>query len=257
MAAGAESPGFGVDIGGSGINGGVVDLERGALAGERVRIPTPQPATPDAVCDVVAQVLDQAGAPPGAFGLTLPAVVAHGMVRTAANIDDTWIGTDVVALVEQRTRRRPVVVNDADAAGIAEARYGAARDVAGTVLVLTLGTGIGSALLCDGRLVPNAELGHLEIDGALAEHRASDAAREREDLSWSDWAARVQRYLRHVDRLLWPDLIVLGGGVSKKSDKWLHLLDVRPPVRPAELRNDAGMVGAALLAASPPGGTPA
>lgn len=249
MAAGAESSGFGVDIGGSGIKGGVVDLERGALATERVRIPTPQPATPDAVCDVVAQVLDQAGAPQGPFGLTLPAVVVDGEVRTAANIDDAWIGTDVVALVEQRTGRRPVVINDADAAGIAEARYGAARDIAGTVLVLTLGTGIGSALLRDGRLVPNAELGHLEIDGAVAEHRASDAAREREDLSWAQWAARVERFVEHVDRLLWPDLIVLGGGVSKKSDKWLHLLDVRPPVRPAALRNDAGMVGAALLAA--------
>ncbi len=254
MAAGAGSPGFGVDIGGSGIKGGVVDLERGALAAERVRIPTPQPATPDAVCDVLARVLDQAGAPQGPFGLTLPAVVVDGEVRTAANIDDAWIGTDVVALVEQHTGRRPVVVNDADAAGIAEARYGAARDIAGTVLVLTLGTGIGSALLRDGRLVPNAELGHLEIDGELGEHRASDAAREREGLSWAQWAARLQRYLRHVDRLLWPDLIVLGGGVSKKSDKWLHLLDVRPPVRPAGLRNDAGMVGAALLAAHAPGG---
>ena len=241
--------GFGIDVGGSGIKGAPVDLDRGALAAERVRIATPQPATPEAVCDVVAQVLEQAGAPQGPFGLTLPAVVMRGVVRTAANIDPSWIGTDVVCLVEQRTGRRPVVVNDADAAGVAEARYGAARDVAGTVLVLTLGTGIGSALLLDGRLVPNTELGHLEIDGELAERRAAESVREREDLSWADWAARVERYLQHVDRLLWPDLVVLGGGVSKKADKWLPLIDVRPPVRTAALRNDAGMVGAALLAA--------
>lgn len=249
MAGTGGSLGFGIDVGGSGIKGAPVDLVRGGLSAERLRIATPQPATPEAVCDVVAQVLEQAGAPEGPFGLTLPAVVVHGVVRTAANIDPSWIGTDVVSLVEQRTGRRPVVVNDADAAGIAEARYGAARDVAGTVLVLTLGTGIGSALLLDGRLVPNTELGHLEIDGQLAERQAAESARERDDLSWADWAARVERYLQHVDRLFWPDLVVLGGGVSKKADKWLPLLDVRPELRAAGLLNDAGMVGAALLAA--------
>lgn len=253
MADPAQATGFGIDVGGSGIKGAPVDLEQGSLSTDRVRIETPQPATPDAVCDVVAQVLERAGAPEGPFGLTLPAVVVDGVVRTAANIDEAWIGTDVVALVEQCTGRRPVVVNDADAAGLAEARYGAARGVDGTVLVLTLGTGIGSALVVDGRLVPNTELGHLELDGELAERRAADSAREREDLSWPDWAARLQRYVRHVDRLLWPDLVVLGGGVSKKSDKWLHLVDVRPPLRPAALRNDAGIVGAALLSAQPRG----
>jgi len=253
MADPAQATGFGIDVGGSGIKGAPVDLRQGALSADRVRIETPQPATPDAVCDVVAQVLEQAGAPEGPFGLTLPAVVVDGVVRTAANIDKAWIGTDVVALVEQRTGRRPVVVNDADAAGLAETSYGAARGVAGTVLVLTLGTGIGSALVVDGKLVPNTELGHLELDGELAERRAADSAREREDLSWPDWASRLERYLRHVDRLLWPDLVVLGGGVSKKSDRWLHLIDVRPPLRPAALRNDAGIVGAALLAAEPRG----
>jgi polyphosphate glucokinase len=241
------STGFGIDIGGSGIKGAPVDLDRGAFEAERVRIPTPQPATPDAVVEVVAQVLEQA--PDGPFGLTLPAVVMHGVARTAANIDDAWVGTDVVALVRERTGRDAVVLNDADAAGVAEARYGAARDVDGVVLLLTLGTGIGSALLVDGRLVPNTELGHVELDGQVAEHRAADSAREREDLSWQDWAERVERYLRHVDRLLWPDLVVLGGGVSKKAHKWLPLLDVRPELRTAELRNDAGIVGAALLAA--------
>jgi len=251
--------GFGVDVGGSGIKGAPVDLERGVLATERVRIRTPQPATPEAVCDVVAQVLQEADAPDGPFGLTLPAVVTAGTARTAANIDPAWIGTDVTALVRERTGREAVVLNDADAAGLAEARYGAARGVAGTVLLLTLGTGIGSALLVDGTLVPNTELGHLELDGAVAEHRASDAARKREDLSWEAWAARLNAYLQHVDRLLWPDLVVLGGGVSKKADHWLHLLEVRPQVRTAQLRNDAGIVGAALLAAGAPaeaGGVP-
>jgi polyphosphate glucokinase len=245
----AERIGFGVDVGGSGIKGARVDLAAGEFAADRVRIPTPQPATPEAVVDVVAEVLEQADAPDGPFGLTLPAVVMHGVARTAANIDDAWIGTDVAALVHERTARRAVVVNDADAAGLAEARFGAAHGCPGTVLVLTVGTGIGSALVVDGHLVPNTELGHLELDGAVAEHRASDAARDREDLSWPDWAERLQRYLVHVDRLLWPDLVVVGGGVSKKADKWLPLLDVRPEVRPAELRNDAGIVGAALLAA--------
>ena len=241
--------GLGVDVGGSGIKGAPVDLDAGGLTAERVRFPTPSPATPDAVCDVVAQVLEQAGAPEGAFGLTLPAVVTSGTARTAANIDPSWIGTDVRALVRARTGRDVAVVNDADAAGLAEVRFGAARDVPGTVLVLTLGTGIGSALVRDGQLVPNTELGHLELDGSDAETRASDAARKREELSWPQWAERLQRYLRHVDGLLWPDLVVLGGGVSKKAEHWLHLLDVRPELRTAQLRNDAGIVGAALLAA--------
>jgi polyphosphate glucokinase len=240
--------GFGVDVGGSGIKGAPVDLGKGELSAERVRVATPQPATPEAVVEVVQQVLEQSGAPDGPFGLTLPAVVLHGTARTAANIDPSWVGTDVRALVRERTGRDAVVVNDADAAGLAEARYGAARGVAGTVLVLTFGTGIGSALLRDGELVPNTELGHLELDGHDAETRASDAARKRDDLSWAAWAERVTAYLRHVDRLLWPDLVVLGGGVSKKTSHYLHLLDVRPEVRPAELLNDAGIVGAALLA---------
>ena len=241
--------GFGVDVGGSGIKGAPVDLDHGALSAERVRVETPQPATPEAVCDVVAQVLEQSGAPDGPFGLTLPAVVTGGTARTAANIDPSWVGTDVRALVRERTGRDAFVVNDADAAGLAEVRFGAARDVSGTVLVLTLGTGIGSALVRDGRLVPNTELGHLELDGHDAETRASDAARKREDLSWEQWVERLTRYVRHVDALLWPDLVVLGGGVSKKADRWLHLLDVRPEVRTAQLLNDAGIVGAALLAA--------
>ena len=241
--------GFGIDIGGSGIKGAKVDLSKGEFAADRVRIATPRPATPGAVLDVVQQVLTEAGAGDGPYGMTLPSVVVDGVARTAANIDPTWIDTDAAALAEALTGRRPYVVNDADAAGLAEARFGAAKDVSGTVLVLTLGTGIGSALLLDGQLVPNTELGHLELDGHDAEKRAAADARDRDDLSWEEWTERLQAYLRHVDSLFWPELVVLGGGVSKKADKWLPHLDVRMKVVPAQLQNDAGIIGAALLAA--------
>ena len=214
--------GFGVDVGGSGIKGAPVDLATGALLAERVRVDTPQPATPEAVAGVIGEVL---GDEQGRFGLTLPSVVVDGTALTAANIDPSWVGTDVRALVREHTGREAVVANDADAAGLAEVRFGAAQGVRGTVLVLTLGTGIGSALFRDGDLVPNTELGHLELEGHDAEQRASDAARKREDLSWEKWAHRLTAYLTHVDLLLRPDLVVLGGGVSKKAEHWLHLLD--------------------------------
>ena len=245
----------GVDIGGSGIKGAPVDLALGQFAAERLREPTPQPSTPDAVAEVVraltATILG--GLPGGStdlpLGVTFPAVIQHGVARTAANVDDAWIGTDVAALLAAATGHQVHVVNDADAAGVAEARYGAARDVRGVVLVATLGTGIGTALLVDGVLVPNTELGHLELDGHDAETRASDAARERDDLSFKDWAKRLQRYFGALEDLFWPDLVVIGGGVSKKHDKFLPLLDLRTPVVPAQLLNSAGIVGAAALAA--------
>ena len=239
--------GFGIDIGGSGIKGSVVDLEEGRFAGERLRLPTPHPSTPKAVAEVCAQIVKEQGWE-GPVGCTFPAVVVHGTVRTAANVDESWIGSNLEVIVGERLRERVIGVNDADAAGFAEARFGAAKDRSGVVLVATLGTGIGTALIHDGVLVPNTELGHLELDGHDAETRASDAARKREDLGWQQWAERLQDYLRHVDALLWPDLVVLGGGVSKKADRWLHLLDVRPELRPAQLLNDAGIVGAAFLA---------
>lgn len=241
--------GFGVDIGGSGVKAAPVDLERGALSAERVRVDTPKPATPQAVLDVVAQVLQQAGGGDSPYGLTLPAVVTGGVARSAANIDPSWIGADAAAMAAERTGRRPYVVNDADAAGVAEALFGAAKGVRGTVLLLTLGTGIGSALLHDGKLVPNTELGHLELDGHDAETRAAADVRKQEDLSWQQWTHRLQHYLRHVHLLLWPDLVVIGGGVSKRADEWLPHLDVPMPVVPAQLQNDAGIIGAALLAA--------
>ena len=242
---------LGVDVGGSGIKGATVDLSTGELTRERLRIETPQPATPEAVAAVVGEVvshfLDELG--DGPVGVTIPGVVTGGVVRSAANIDPSWIGTDIDALLTERLGRPVHAVYDADAAGVAEARFGAARDSRGLVIVTTLGTGIGSALLLDGRLVPNSELGHLEIDGHDAESRAASSAREDEKLSWEQWAVRLQRYYGVVEDLLWPSLIVVGGGVSKKSDKFLPLLHLRAPIVPATLRNQAGIVGAAVLAA--------
>ncbi len=244
--------GLGVDIGGSGIKAAPVDLAAGAFSAERVRLETPQPATPAAVAPVVAEVLAGFDVPDDTpVGITFPAVIQHGIARSAANVDDSWIGTDAGTLFSETLGRKVLVVNDADAAGFAEVQFGAAKGVRGVVLVTTLGTGIGSALFVDGKLVPNTELGHLEIDGHDAEKKAADSARERHDLSWSQWAKRLQRYYSHVEDLLWPDLIVVGGGVSKKHEKFLPLLDLRTPIVPAQLRNDAGIIGAASLASAP------
>lgn len=250
----SDGRGFGVDIGGTGIKGAPVDLDGGQFAADRLRIPTPSPSTPGAVADVVADIVGSFGAESGGqpIGVTFPAVIQHGVARTAANVDRSWIDTDVDALFTARLRRQVHVVNDADAAGVAEARFGAARDVQGVVIVCTLGTGIGSALLIDGVLVPNTELGHLEIDGHDAESRAADSAREREGLSWEKWAQRLQIYFGTLEKLFSPDLIVIGGGVSKRSQKYLPLIDVRTPIVPAQLLNDAGIIGAAVLASEAP-----
>jgi polyphosphate glucokinase len=241
---------FGVDIGGSGIKGAPVDLVTGDFIGDRLRIPTPQPATPGTVATTVATLVASFDLDPQVpIGVTFPAVIKHGVARTAANVDGAWIGTDVSATLAQATGRKVHTVNDADAAGYAETLYGAARGQNGTVAVFTLGTGIGSCLVVDGTLVPNTELGHLEIDGYDAEVRAADSAREREDLDFEQWAERLQRYFRVVEDLLWPDLIVVGGGASKRHALFLPLLDLRTPIVPAVLRNAAGIVGAAALAA--------
>jgi len=240
----------GIDIGGTGVKGAPVDLSTGQLVGERHRILTPKPATPQAVADVVEQIAEQFEdiLENGTIGIAIPAVCQRGVARSAANIDPSWVDTDVDALFTERLGRPVHVVNDADAAGVAEARYGVAKDVPGLVILTTLGTGIGTALLLDGKLVPNTELGHLEIDGVDAEERAAQSAKEREDLSYPEWAKRLQRYYSHVENLLWPDLFVVGGGISKSSDKFLPLLDLRTPIVPAKLRNSAGIVGAAWLA---------
>jgi polyphosphate glucokinase len=241
---------LGIDIGGSGMKGAPVDLETGSLVSDRLRIATPRPATAAAVAAEV-RTLVRHFAWSGPIGATFPAVIQHGVARTAANVDPSWIGTDVAATLSKAAGGPVKVMNDADAAGVAEVRFGAARETPGTVLMLTFGTGIGSALFADGRLVPNTEFGHLELDGTEAERAASDSARERDGLSWTKWARRVQRYLRHLELLLSPDLFVLGGGASKQADRWFPSLDLATTVRIAGLRNNAGIVGAALAARSP------
>ncbi|GGY90440.1 polyphosphate--glucose phosphotransferase [Streptomyces poonensis] len=242
---------FGVDIGGSGIKGAPVDLERGDLADERYKVLTPHPATPDAVADGVRQVVDHFGWT-GPVGATFPGVVTGGStIRTAANVDKNWIGVDARALLGERLGGLPVtVLNDADAAGVAEMRFGAGRDRRGTVIMLTFGTGIGSAVFVDGALVPNTELGHLELNGHDAEKRASSKVKDDQDLSWEQWARRVTKYLAHVEMLFSPELFIIGGGVSRKSHKFLPLIEgITAEIVPAELQNNAGIVGAAMRAA--------
>ncbi|MDA8371525.1 MAG: ROK family protein [Nocardiopsaceae bacterium] len=252
MAGTAPRIGLGIDIGGSGIKGAPVDLETGAFVEERMKIATPQPSVPEAVAKAVTEIAAAFSAHIGSaapLGVTFPGVIQHGVARSAANVDPSWIGTDVEQLLADVAGRRTCVLNDADAAAVAEHRYGAARDAKGVVLLTTLGTGIGTALLVDGRLVPNTEFGHLEIDGHDAETRAAASAKEREGLSYEQWATeRLQRYYSVVEKLLSPDLIVVGGGVSREADRFLPLLKLNTPIVPAVLRNTAGIVGAAVLA---------
>jgi polyphosphate glucokinase len=238
---------LGIDIGGSGIKGAPVDPESGTLVGERFRIPTPQPAKPADVADVVGQIVRHFGWS-GPVGATFPGVVVDGTVHTAANVHKSWIGTDAAKLFGEATGQPVTVLNDADAAGVAELRFGAGKGRAGTVVLLTFGTGIGSALFRDGLLVPNTEFGHLEIRGKDAEKRAADSVRELHDLSWGKWAGRVDEYLEHLVGLLAPALVIVGGGVSKKADKFLPLIDLDTEVVAATLQNEAGIVGAALAA---------
>ncbi|HUZ22254.1 MAG TPA: ROK family protein [Streptosporangiaceae bacterium] len=237
---------LGIDIGGTGIKAAPVDLAGGTLTAERQKLATPHPAKPDAVAQVV-QELVKAFDWTGPVGVTFPGVVTDGQIQTAANLDEDWIGLDGRQLFGRATGQEVTVINDADAAGIAEMRFGAGVDQDGTVLMLTLGTGIGSALFIKGILVPNTEFGHIEIRGKDAEKRASELAREEHDLSWGQWAGRVDEYLEHMEALLSPSLIIIGGGISKKSDKFLPLLtNLRARVVPAIMLNDAGIVGAAM-----------
>jgi len=247
-----NAPLIGIDIGGTGIKGGIVDLKKGKLVGDRFRVPTPQPATPESVAETVAEVVAELSARPDApapdspVGVTFPGIIQHGVVHSAANVDKSWLNTDIDALLTTRLGRPVEVINDADAAGLAEARYGAGGGVQGTVLVITLGTGIGSAFIFDGKLVPNAELGHLEIDGFDAESKASAVARERDGLSWTEYSVLLQRYFSHVEFLFSPELFIVGGGISKRADEYLPHMKLRTPIVPAELKNDAGIVGAAI-----------
>ncbi|GAA5227418.1 polyphosphate--glucose phosphotransferase [Paeniglutamicibacter antarcticus] len=246
---------IGVDIGGTGIKGGIVDLTTGKLIGDRFRIDTPKPATPEAVAEVVAKIVAELNKREDApesdtpVGVTFPAIIHRGVARSASNVDKTWIGTDVDALFTKQLGRPVLVMNDADAAGLAEVHFGAGKDVDGTVLVITLGTGIGSALIHDGVLVPNLELGHLEIDSAVAESRASASARQREELSWDEYAVRLQRFFSHVEFLFSPTLFIIGGGISKRADDYLPKLSIETPITVAKSKNNAGIVGAALQSA--------
>ena len=223
---------LGIDIGGTGMKAAVVDLDTGALIADRYRIDTPQPATPDAMAMVVRQLIEHFEWT-GSVGCGFPAVVRNGVVGSAANIDESWIHVDADALFSRTTGLDVHMINDADAAGVAEMHFGAGRGRDGVVMMLTFGTGIGSGLFIDGTLVPNTELGHLELDGVDAEHRAAASARDRNGWSWKEWAERVQNYLRHVERLFSPDLFIVGGGASKQSAKWLPHIDIETAIVPA------------------------
>ena len=247
-----SAPVLGIDIGGSGIKGAPVDLTTGTLTQKRKRIPTPEKSTPANVAKVVGEIVEHFAeviGPDTPIGITIPAVVTHGMTRSAANIDKSWIDAEAEKIFEDHLGRDIYLVNDADAAGVAEVHYGAAKDHPGLVLLTTLGTGIGTALVYRGVLIPNTEFGHLEIDGHDAESRAASSVKDKEGLSYSEWAKRLQRYYERVEALLWPDLIVIGGGVSKDAEKFLPKLKLNAEVVPAKLLNTAGIVGAAWLAA--------
>lgn len=247
---------LGIDIGGTGIKGALVDLDAGELASERVKLPTPDGGEPEVIIASVRQLADELSDLSGTalddvahIGVCFPAVVLRGRTMSAANVSERWIGLDADTAFGEALGRDIHFVNDADAAGYAEAVFGAARGQRGLVLMTTLGTGIGSALIYDGVLVPNSELGHLELDGRDAETWAANSAREREELSFADWAARLTRYYGYLERLFSPDLFVIGGGVSKQHEDFVPLIDVRTPIVPAALRNNAGIIGAAALAA--------
>jgi polyphosphate glucokinase len=237
---------IGIDIGGTGIKGALVDTKSGVLLSERLRYETPKGGAPKDIAktlkDLISQLPGSAGLP---VGICFPAVVQHGVTLSAANVSKEWIGLDADAMFEKELGREVHVVNDADAAGIAEVKFGAARGHKGLVIVTTLGTGIGTALMFNGKLVPNAELGHLQIDGVDYESKAAYSAKERENLSWEEWAKRLQKYFSHLEALLTPDLFIVGGGVSKEHESYLPLLKLKTPIIPAENRNSAGILGAA------------
>lgn len=239
----------GIDIGGTGIKGGLVDVISGELIGDRVRFATPEGGEPEDIARVVSEVINQLQAPADVpVGICFPSSIQHGITMLAANISQRWIGFEAEKFFEQQLGRGIHFVNDADAAGYAEVVYGAAKDQQGLVIMTTLGTGIGAAMIYNGVLIPNAELGHLELDGFDAEKRASGVVREREGLSYPEWAQRLQRYYSHLEMLFSPELFIVGGGVSKSYDKFLPLLDLRTPIVPAQLFNKAGIMGAARLA---------
>ena len=241
---------LGIDVGGSGIKGAPVEVETGEFTADRFRIPTPVKSTPKNVASVIAEIIahfaDELGDAP--VGLTIPAPVKHGIVPFIANLHKSWVGVEAKKFFQDALGRDVTLVNDADAAGLAEVHFGAAKGHPGLVILTTLGTGIGSALLLDGRLAPNTELGHLELDGHVAERRAAASIRKREGLSMPQWAERLQAYYAHLEALFWPELFIVGGGVSRRADEFLPLLDLRTEIVAAQLRNKAGIIGAGHLA---------
>ena len=238
---------LGIDIGGSGIKGAIVDIEKGEFVGDRLRIPTPQPAKPEPVAEVVGEI-SRHFEWTGPIGCTFPAVVKHGVTLTAANVDDEWIGTDAKSLIEKHTGNPVIVLNDGDAAGIAEMKFGAGKDRDGLVIIVTLGTGIGSAFFMNGILIPNTEFGHLKIRGKDAEDRASDRIRQEKGYGWRKWGEKLSEYFQYVEFLFTPDLFIIGGGVSKKYEKYFPYIECNTEIVPAQLRNDAGIIGAAMAA---------
>ncbi|MFD0705264.1 polyphosphate--glucose phosphotransferase [Alloscardovia venturai] len=243
---------FGIDIGGSGIKGAPVDLVNGKFAQERLRIPTPEESTPEAVADVVKQILDHYEVEEGTpIGIAFPAPVKPSKpLDFMANLDQSWVGIDLNAFMSEHAGRCVHVVNDADAAGLAEAQYGAAKDKNGLVIATTLGTGIGTALIYNGVLIPNSELGHIELEGKDAEKYAADSVRSQKELTWKKWGKRLTKYYQLLEHYFSPDIFVVGGGVSKKSDKFFEFIDIDTPIMPAQLLNDAGIVGAAFYAST-------
>ena len=247
-ASGSNRRAFGVDVGGSGVKGGIVDLDTGQLIGDRYKLPTPQPATPAAVARTIAAVVKEFGwAEP--LGVTYPGVVTNGVARTAANVDESWLGVSAVDVISEALGGRAVtVLNDADAAGLAEVKYGAGKGKGGVIVLLTFGTGIGSAVIHNGVLLPNTEFGHLEVGGMEAEHRAASSVKEKHNWSYMQWAPEVTKVLVAIENAIWPDLFIAGGGISRKADNWIPLLESRTPVVAAALQNTAGIVGAAVAA---------
>jgi polyphosphate glucokinase len=240
---------LGIDIGGTGIKAALVDTKKGELSSERVRVETPSGGEPEAIAQACLELVTKLD--PNhkrSVGVCFPAVVKHGFTQSAANVSKRWIGFDADSLFSTTFGRQVHVINDADAAGVAEVTFGAGKGVKGLVIMTTLGTGIGTALFYNGKLIPNAELGHLQIDGVDYESQASFAAMERENLSFDQWAQRLQKYYSHLEALLVPDLIIVGGGISKSHSKFLPLLDLKTKIVPAETKNSAGIIGAAVLA---------
>jgi len=238
---------LGIDVGGTGIKAAMVDTVTGIFTQEKIKYGTPQPSTPNNVADVLNQLIEDFGAQGTKVGCGFPAIIKNNVANSAANIDKSWLGVNMVDFFKEATGCDSVFINDADAAGYAEMQFGHGKNRMGTVILITLGTGIGSGLFLDGKLVPNSEFGHLFYKDSVFEHYASNGARKRKDLSWEEWGAELNTYLNHVNFLLNPDLIILGGGVSKKFEKYKDYLKVNTEVVPAKMMNDAGIIGAAMM----------